>query len=282
MRTIFWLAITASVLAAAPRDYKLEVREPIRHTFGSDASLEVDDVTGSVTVIGDTGSTIRVEGEKIIRAADNQELERAKREVTVDANEKNGIAQLYVNGPFRDSGQHASENHGFHEHSDRQYEVTYNFVIHAPRATALRLRTVNGEVKAENTSGKFDVRTVNGGLSMTGIAGEGSAQTVNGSAVISFRENPKADTSFKSVNGKLEVTFQPSLSANLRVKTLNGGAYTDFEGTAMATPASAAERNNGRLVYRSNQFSNIRVGSGGPELSFETLNGSIRIQKQTR
>ena len=45
-----------------------------------------------------------------------------KREVMLDVNEKNGTAQLYVNGPFRENNR-ASENHGFHEHNDRHYDV---------------------------------------------------------------------------------------------------------------------------------------------------------------
>ena len=241
----------------------------------------MDNVNGSITVLGDSGGTIRVEGEKIMRAADQAELQRAKREVVLDANERNGVAQLYVNGPFRDNG-HSSENHGFHEDNHRQYEVAYNFIIHVPRATELRLHTVNGDVKTEDTAGKFDVKDINGGITMTNLAGSGTADTLNGPTIVKFRENPKADSYFKSFNGKVDVTFQPSLSADLRLKTFNGHAYTDFEVTALATPADPAERKNGKFVYRSNRFNSMRVGSGGPELKFETFNGDIHIQKQSR
>jgi len=273
-----------SMMAAAGQsDYKVEDREAIHHTFSKDTSLDVDNVNGSITVVGDGGNTIRVEGEKIVRAADQAEVQRAKREVVLDVNEKNGIAQLYVNGPFRDNnGGHSSEDHGFHEPRDRHYQVTFNFTIHVPRATGLRLHTVNGEVKAEETSGKFDVKDVNGGITLTNIAGSGTADTVNGPAVVKFRENPKSDSSFKTLNGKLEVSFQPSLAADLRLKTLNGKAYTDFEVTAQATPAEPGESRNGKFVYKSNRFTSMRVGAGGPELKFETLNGDIHIQKQSR
>jgi len=64
----------------------------------------------------------------------------------------------------------------------------------------------------------------------------------------------------------------------MRVKTFNGSAYTDFESTALAAQASAAQ-NGTKWVYRKNQFANLRVGKGGPELTFETLNGDIRIRK---
>ena len=222
-----------------------------------------------------------MEGEKIIRAIDPAEVQRAKREVVLDVNEKDGIAQLYVNGPFRDNG-HASENHGFHDHRERQYEVTYNFVVHVPRNTELHLHTVNGEIKADETAGKFDIKTINGGITMNNIAGSGSADALNGATVIKFRENPKADSFFKSFNGRLDVTFQPALSADMRLKTFNGHAYTDFDVTPLPTPAEPGERKNGKFVYKSDQSSSMRVGSGGPVLKFETFNGDIHIQKQSR
>jgi hypothetical protein len=263
---------------AAHRDYKLEEREAFHHTFSNDATLDVDAVSGTINVIGDGGNTIRVDGEKVIRAADQEEVQRAKREVVLDVNEKNGIAQLYVNGPFRDN-DHTSENHGFHDHREREYDVAYNFTIHVPRATELTLHTVNGDVSTQDTTGKFHVKGINGKITMTNIAGSGVADTLNGSTTITFRENPKADSYFKSFNGKVDVGFQPGLSANLSVKTFNGAPYTDFEATALASTPGPGELRNGRFVYKSNQFSNLRVGSGGPELKFETFNGNIQIRK---
>jgi DUF4097 and DUF4098 domain-containing protein YvlB len=283
MKNVFvCAALTAFALTAASHsEYRAEDREAIHYTFTKDSSLDIDNVSGSITVTGDGGNTIRVEGEKIIRAIDQAEVQRAKREVVVDVNEKDGIAQLYVNGPFRDNS-HASENHGFHDHRERQYEVTYNFVVHVPRSTELRLHSINGEIEAHDTAGKFDVKTINGKITMNNIAGSGSADALNGATTVTFHENPKANSFFKSFNGKVDVSFQPGLSADLSVKTFNGRAYTDFDVTPIATPAGSAERNNGKFVYRSNQFNSMRVGAGGPELKFESFNGEIRIQKQTR
>jgi hypothetical protein len=281
-RTFAFAALSAFALAAASHEnYKAEEREPIHYTFSKDTVLDIDNVNGSITVTGDGGPTIRVEGEKIIRAIDQTEVQRAKREVVVDANEKDGVAQLYVNGPFRDNS-HSSENHGFHDHREREYEVTYNFVVHVPRATEIRLHSVNGSLKADDTAGKFDLKTINGGIVMTNIAGSGSADALNGGTTIKFRENPKAPSFFKSFNGKLEVAFQPALSADLRIKTFNGHAYTDFEVTSLPTPTEAGERKNGKFVYKTDRLTSMRVGSGGPELKFETFNGDIHIQKQTR
>ena len=286
------IAVAVSVLALAvtlghARDRRVMAREPFQHTFSNDKTLDVDNISGTIQVIGDDQRTIRVEGERVTHAEDQQAVDHAKRDVTLDVNEKDGIAQLYVNGPFRHD--RSDENHGFHEHrDDRDYEVEYDFTIHVPRDTALRLRTVNGEIKASETRGKFDVAGVNGAVSMTNIAGYGDLRTVNGALTVSFREAPKQDCDFKTVNGAIDASFPPNLAADLRLKTLNGGAFTDFETTlalpkaADASGQAAVERSNGKFVYRPGRGQNVRIGAGGPELSFETVNGRIRIQKETR
>jgi DUF4097 and DUF4098 domain-containing protein YvlB len=275
-------ALIATVLDAAHRSWNTEAREAFHYTFAKDNALDVDNVDGTIQVVGDNGNTIRVEGEEIIRAEDQRALDRAKRDVKLDVNERDGVAQLYVNGPFR-SNNHGSDDHGFHIHfDDHEYEVTYNFTIRVPRETALRLRTVNGDVKTEDTRGKFDVHGVNGSVAMNAIAGSGTLRTVNGRASVSFRENPRAPSDFQTVNGTIEASFPSNLSADIRLKTLNGRAYTDFEATALpASTVEVADRSRGRLVYKFNRRTSVRIGSGGPELNFETVNGDIRIRKET-
>jgi hypothetical protein len=271
-------ALAAAVSGASHRNWNTEARETFNHVFSGDKSLNVDNINGLIQIIGDSGTTIRVEGEKIIHAADQQQVDRAKREVVLDINEKDGIAQLYVNGPFR-GNNHASENHGFHENGDREYEVTYNFTVHLPRETELDLHSVNGDVKTEQTGGRFKVRGVNGGVTMNGAAGSGEVRTVNGPLLVSFRESPKTASSFTTVNGRIDATFPPNLSADLKFKTLNGATYTDFDVTALASPPGTGEMKNGRFVFKKDHTTSVRAGSGGPELSFETVNGEIQIHK---
>jgi hypothetical protein len=240
-------------------DYALENRETFQRNLSAATTLEVDNVNGFVHVTGDSGNTVRVDGEKIIRAQVAEAMERAKSEVTLDITDSNGVARLYVNGPFRNGG---------HEH--RNYQVIYNLTIRVPQSIALRLKSVNGEIRAAGTSGQFDLSAVNGAIDATDISGSGSVGTVNGKQTISFRANPQAATRFHTVNGSIDLTFQPNLAADVRVSTLNGSVYSAFE---ESSPPAQTEWHPRR---RSAQF---KIGGGGPELSFETLNGSIRIGK---
>jgi len=51
----------------------------------------------------------------------------------------------------------------------------------------------------------------------------------------------------------------------------------DFDTSRLAGLAPVAERRDGKFIYRSDRGTGLRIGAGGPELLFETLNGDIRI-----
>jgi DUF4097 and DUF4098 domain-containing protein YvlB len=161
------------------------------------------------------------------------------------------------------------------------YQVKYDFTIRVPRDAAIRLCTINdGDVLVTGTQGDFDVSNVNGLIEMKSVAGSGRAHTVNGPVTISFTANPKQPSSFKSVNGNVDVQFREGLSADFAMKTMNGGLFTDFDIQQMPTaPPPAGERRDGKFVFRLNQFTRVRVGGGGPEITFETLNGNVRARR---
>jgi hypothetical protein len=94
---------------------------------------------------------------------------------------------------------------------------------------------------------------------------------------VTFRENPRADSEFASLNGIVELYFAKNLSADFRFKTLNGGIYTDYALTALPPRPPVQERRNGKLVFRTDRYTGGRVGSGGPEIKLENLNGDLRV-----
>jgi DUF4097 and DUF4098 domain-containing protein YvlB len=265
------LALVAAAMSGAQRNWSEQASERIEHTFGASATLDVDDVIGSIEVVGDGGSNIRVTGERILRASSKENIELGRREVTTEMTEKDGVARIYVNGPFR--------NHGDGWGSHDRYEVTTNLTIHVPHRTGLRLRTVSGTIRAEQTEGSFDVRGVNGDVAMTSINGSGTVRGVNGALKVVFSASPKEPCDFRTVNGAIDATFPANLAADLKLRTINGSAFTDFDGTALT---EGARQNDSRFVYKPRGRANLVVGGGGPELSFATVNGSITIHKATK
>jgi hypothetical protein len=268
------LLILMAAVALAYGDQ--EAKETIRQTLPAAARLEVDNVQGYIHVSGYNGSEIQVVAEKTIEAESAERLEAAKQEVKLDVSRSGDALILFVDGPFR---CHCEDNRwGTRDHGHRGYRVTFDFEIKVPVATILRLGTVNhGDIHVENTTGDFDISNVNRGIEMTEVSGSGKVHTVNGPIHVLFAKNPSGACSFGTVNGGIETEFRGSLNADVRVKTFNGQAFTDYDVTALPRMVSAGERRDGKFVYHSDDFNGMRIGSGGPELKYDTLNGSIRI-----
>ena len=98
---------------------------------------------------------------------------------------------------------------------------------------------------------------------------------------VTYTRNPTKPSSFHTLNGSLDVYFREGLNADLKFKKLNGGIYTDFEVTSRPQSATSSNQ-NGKFLYRSDRTMLGRTGNGGPELSFETLNGNIRLHTKAR
>lgn len=256
----------------------VEDKSTEHRSYAGAKELIIDDVTGSIEVTASTGSSVEVDIEKTLRAWSQDRLTLAKKEISLAERREGGLVQLMVDGPFRCHSCDNSTNF-----RDNLYEFHYDFKIRAPRDTKLDLRTVNdSHILVSGMSGDFRIRNVNGGIEMRDVEGSGSVSTVNGPVKVTFARNPTGATSFKSVNGTLDVSFRSGLNADVRMKTMNGGLYTDFPVTTLPVAAQQPEDRNGMKVFRRNRMTGVRIGNGGPELSFETLNGEVLIKNREK
>jgi hypothetical protein len=260
MKNLTWLLIVASAAFAQTE----------RRSFQGVKTVVVDNVIGSIDVEGVAGTTVDVE------ATRKEERSSARNaEVKLDMRQEGDKLILLVDGPFRCKCGDGS----IHMRGDDDLHVRYDFKLRVPRDARVELKTVtSGDVKARNLAGDFKVRNVNGAIDMTGISGSGEAHTVNGKVNVAFDRKPTAPCSFKSVNGKLTISGPADFGGDARIKTLNGGIYTDYDVTSLPVPGASGERHGTKWVYRSNA-ANVRLGSGGPEMKFETLNGDVIVER---
>ena len=258
-------------------DYRETKEEKIQKSFpvapAGLKALEIDNIWGSIEVVADAADTVELAAQRSTRAESKAKLEKAEKEVTLDITQDDGALKLYVNGPFRCQCDDCRR-----DRDDEGYRVKMDFQVHVPRQMDIKVKTVNeGHVLVRNTNGKFLVRNVNGRIDMENVSGSGTARTVNGPVTVSFRQNPKEDSDFKTINGAVELRFAHDLSADFRFKTFNGGIYSDFPVAAMPVHAMEQEHRGGKVIYRSDRFSEVRVNAGGPRIQVENLNGDIRI-----
>jgi hypothetical protein len=259
------------------RDFPVQDQETIEKSFTMPASqhksLEIDNIYGSIEIVGDSADQVQLVVKKTLRAESKEQLEKARKDVTLDITQQEGALKFYVNGPFR---CHCSDCDGFHEREG--YVVKMDFQLHVPREVDLKIKTVNeGHVLVRNVAGSFLVRNVNGDIEMENVAGSGTAHTVNGPVKVSFRQNPRENSDFRTVNGNVELRFAHDLSADFRFKTFNGGVYSDFPVSALPIHAMQEEHNGAKVIFRADRYTGARVNSGGPEIKVENLNGDIRI-----
>ena len=214
---------------------------------------------------------------KTISAESKDRMDAAKKEVTLDITDQPDLLKLYVNGPFRCNCENGRDGCGGW-HGDRGYTVKMDFQLQVPRNIEVRLKTVNsGHVRVQDVIGNFSVHNVNGGIEMQNVAGSGVAKTVNGPVKVMFRENPREKSDFATINGNVELYFVRGLAGDFRFKTMNGAVYSDFEMSSLPAQPVSAERHGTKFVFRSDRFTGGRVGSGGPEIKAENLNGDIRV-----
>ncbi len=258
-------------------DLSVKEQETIRKSFpmtgAGPRKLEVDNVWGSIEVVGGVSDQVQLVINQTIRAESKDRLAAAKKEVTLDISQDDNVVRLYVNGPFRCQ---CHDCVSFRE--EPGYIVKMDFQLQVPSNTEVHLKTVNeGHIKVQHVAADYLVRNVNGGIEMEDIGGSGKVRTVNGGVKVRFRENPRENSEYASLNGNVELYFQRNLSGDFRFKTFNGGVYSDFEMTALPAHAATQERRNGKFVFRADRYTGGRIGNGGPEIKVENFNGDIRI-----
>jgi len=274
-------ALAFPIFAAAQHndsDWKFEDQETLHRTFqvaaGDNASnLQVNEMSGFIHVTGGPGSAIQVTVEKRLRAESQADLDRAKRDVKLGATQEGNTVKLFEDGPFR------SSDGSVHWDSDREhYRVVMNFEIQVPAGVQLDLHTLNGAIEVKKTSGDFKAHTLNGKVDIQEVAGAGAVNTLNGAVKVAFAKNPAHASSFHTLNGPIDVYLQPNPDADISFHTLRGGVYSDFDVTTVPTTIKGGSGN--RFIYRTGGDMKVRAGKGGPELSFHTLNGAIRLHSK--
>lgn len=247
------------------------------YRLGEGGRLVVDSFAGGIMARAVAGDTLRLTVKETVRARDRESLERARAEMPLLLSQEGSRVIAYVNAPFR-----APDGSWQGPHRELPYRVVYDFAIEVPRSASVVLKTVmDGDVELHGTDGDFEVKNVNGEVTVTDVSGSGVAQTVNGPLRVSFRRNPPGDCDFGTVNGDVVVDFQPDLAADVRFRTLNGEAWSDFPFSLQPRrPTGSGERHQGRWRVQSRWSEGIRIGPGGPELSFETINGDILLRRR--
>lgn len=247
-------------------------------------TVEVDNYSGPIVVVAHAGDRVEAVIRETVSGRTPEKLAEARQQVKLVMEQRADGVHFVVDGPFRcRDGRKGSWNDGWRGWEREGYKVAYAFELRVPKEADLVLETVDdGDVRVDGVHGRFEVRNVNGDVVLERIGGAGEARTVNGPLRVSFATNPSGPSEFETVNGEVEVAFRAGLDADLRFKTMNGEAFTEFDYETRSLAVPAGDRSKGRFILQRDGAYGIRIGSGGPELAFATINGNILVRNQDR
>ena len=161
-----------------------------------------------------------------------------------------------------------------------------DFVIEVPVNTNVQLHTVNGRLlEVSGVNGDHEIESTNGAIQLDNISGTVVAHTTNGSISVSLSHiTGSKPMSFTSLNGKVDVTLPADTKARLRLKSDNGSIYSDFdvklEADSNKPTVEDSRGRDGKYKISVDKAVSGTINGGGPEYTFQTMNGNILIHKK--
>jgi hypothetical protein len=224
-------------------------------------TIEVRGVHGDVRAVASTGPEVEVTATKRARRSDPEEVEIRVVE------HADGVTICSIYPPSRRSRRERENWCGpgeSHNNTDDN-DVRVEFTVKVPAGVRFTGATVNGDVLVESLKSDVSAGTVNGSIDVS-TTGYAEAETVNGSIRASMKSATwPARLDFHTVNGGITLELPDNASADIEAETVNGDVSTDF-------PLMVQGRFGPRRVTG-------KIGNGGPRLSLETVNGSIRLRR---
>jgi DUF4097 and DUF4098 domain-containing protein YvlB len=167
-------------------------------------------------------------------------------------------------------------------------ETVNGSITQSGAAEDVQLQSVNGPVEATGPSGRVHLEAVNGPVTVRDASGTLEASTVNGklivaagsfdrvalesvAGVISFQGTlaAKGTLSAETVSGDVELAFPAGFGADFAVSTFSGSITNELGPTA--------EKKSGWVPGTELRFTS---GSGGAQISVETLSGAVKLRKK--
>lgn len=261
MRNVMTAVLATGLLAAMPAAMQAQQDFQWRGRIEAGKTLEIKGVLGDIVAEPGDGDMVVVVAEKRARRDDPEDV----RIEVIEHGDGVTICAVYPTPRrSRQENECAPGNGGHMNVQDN--DVRVRFMVRIPRGVNFAAKTVNGDVQARGIQGNVRANSVNGEVDVD-ASGYVDAQTVNGSITARMgRSDFRDGLSFSTVNGSITVEIPDGLNADFEASTVNGRIETDFPITI-----------EGRMSPRRLRG---RIGDGGPDLSFSTVNGSIRLRRR--
>jgi len=246
-------AVFVLALAAHASDHRGAFTEEFHQAYAltPGGRVELDNINGAVHISTWDRNEVKVDA---VKSADSKDrLDEARIEID------SGSDYLSIRTKYRDHD--LTFNWGSHNNPP---SVEYTLTV--PRGARLdEIKLINGSLDVTGVSGEVRASCINGALQARNLSGRAELSTINGHLDAKFDQLSGASIELKSVNGSVELTIPSDSKAEIEASTVSGGIENDF---------------GLRVNHHSFIGHDLRgeLGSGGPHLKLENVNGHIEIR----
>lgn len=231
-------------------------------TLGNGRTVRLHNVNGAVRFEQGTGDRVEVRAVKRWRRGDPDEV-RIEARMAGNGNGDILICALWHEATCDEDGYHGNRDRRDRRNNN---DVSVEFTVRVPSHARIRASTVNGDMSVNGTAGDIDASTVNGDVEAFSTGGRVDASTVNGSIHVRNGRTLTEDVEYSTVNGSVTIELPANTNASIHFSTVNGRIETEF-------PVTLDGSINPRRIRAD-------IGSGGPRIRANTVNGSIRLRRR--
>lgn len=246
LRAFALLGLLAAPLVAQDSPANAPVVIERTHPVSANPRISVRNVSGKVEIVAWDRNEVRVVAEKRARKPEVA----ARAEIVIEAS----ADRVDIETRFEKSWLWGDK-------------VVVDYVIHAPAGARLDVKVVNSGVRSQGITGPANIEAVNGNLDVEGLTAGGRFKTVNGSIDAAFAAvAARDDISIETVNGNVDLKLPAESTFSLTARTINGGMSFKF-------PMDKTKDGRTEVVGT--------VGPGGATVTLKSVNGNLRVRKDT-
>lgn len=240
------LVLSSLVLAAAAH---AAVTESFKQNYplAADGTIHLENVNGDIDIVAWDKAEVSLEAVK----KGKTDADLAKVTLEIDSSP----AKLSIKTKYAKSGWFGNVN----------ASVRYRLMV--PAGVSLeKIDAVNSNITVTGVRGPVNLDTVNGRITATGLASDARLDSVNGGLNAEFASvDGVREVKLDSVNGRATITLPKGAGARIDADSVNGSVTIDQQV---------------KLGKVRRHSLTGEIGSGGPDISLETVNGSIAIKEK--
>ena len=273
------LLILMALINPDLKEDKVEINKTYTLENPAEMAVIIDNINGDVEVEASSDNKVYLSVIIEMSAKSDELLAKAKKELELGELMTDDSLIFYTKAPFIKKcrwGNYA----GYNMRDQPKYNFKYQYKLKVPKNVSLEAKTINrGDVLVQNVDGPVKACNVNGKVDIRNARKVLQASTVNGDVTINFLESPKEAIDFHTVNGDFNFQLPKDFSAKVYFDSMNGDMFTAFDYQPMS-PKVEKSTENGK--FKIGTKTGVEIGSGGPELSFKSINGNVYLKKSTR